>query len=175
MLGAAGGTGLAAVELGLLMGAKVIACASSADKLAFARRHGASIGINYGEDDLAQALARESAPTGADVIYDPVGGRYGLAAGLAALDAIAWHGRFLVIGFAAGEIPKLPLDLLQRKGCQAVGVFWGSWVARNRDRHRANMVDLARWCAEGRLSALSMRPIRWRQPPRRSSNRLPAR
>jgi NADPH:quinone reductase len=149
VLGAAGGTGLAAIELGHLMGARVIACASSADKLAFARQHGAHRAINYAEEDLKLALQRETAAAGADVIYDPVGGPYAPAA----LEAIAWQGRFLVIGFASGEIPKLPLDVVGRQGCQVVGVFWGSWVARNAAQHRANMVDVACWCAEGRLSA----------------------
>jgi NADPH:quinone reductase len=149
VLGAAGGTGLAAIELGALLGARVIAGASSADKLAFARRHGAHRSVNYAEVDLTEALKRETAPAGADVIYDPLGGPYAAAA----LEAIAWQGRFLVIGFAAGEIPKLPLDLVLRKGCQVVGVFWGAWVARQAALHRAHMVDIARWCAEGRLSA----------------------
>lgn len=149
VLGAAGGTGLAAVELGRLMGARVIAGASSADKLAFARQHGAHRGINYAEADLTPALARATGPAGADVIYDPIGGPYAAAA----LEAIAWQGRFLVIGFAAGEIPRVPLDLILRKGCQVVGVFWGAWAARNAARHRANMVDIARWCAQGALSA----------------------
>ncbi|HXW30861.1 MAG TPA: NADPH:quinone oxidoreductase family protein [Xanthobacteraceae bacterium] len=149
VLGAAGGTGLAAIELGVLLGARVIAGASSAEKLAFARQHGAHRTINYAEVDLTEALARETAPTGADVIYDPVGGPYAAAA----LEAIAWQGRFLVIGFAAGQIPKLPLDLVLRKGCQVVGVFWGAWVARHAVRHRAHMADIAGWCAEGRLSA----------------------
>jgi NADPH:quinone reductase len=149
VLGAAGGTGLAAIELGALLGARVIAGASSADKLAFARQHGAHRSVNYAEVDLTEALKRETAPAGADVIYDPLGGPYAAAA----LEAIAWQGRFLVIGFAAGEIPKLPLDLVLRKGCQVVGVFWGAWVARQAALHRAHMVDIARWCAEGRLSA----------------------
>jgi NADPH:quinone reductase len=149
VLGAAGGTGLAAIELGALLGARVIAGASSAEKLAFARQHGAHRTINYAEVDLTRALARETAPTGADVIYDPLGGPYAAAA----LEAIAWQGRFLVIGFATGEIPKLPLDLVLRKGCQVVGVFWGAWVTRNAALHRAHMVDIAGWCAEGRLSA----------------------
>ncbi|HEV3183717.1 MAG TPA: NADPH:quinone oxidoreductase family protein, partial [Xanthobacteraceae bacterium] len=108
VLGAAGGTGLAAIELGKLMGARVIACASSADKLAFAREHGADEAINYGEDDLKEALRRVTDGRGVDVVYDPVGGAYAEAA----LRSIAWGGRFLVIGFAAGEIPKLPLNLV---------------------------------------------------------------
>jgi NADPH:quinone reductase len=149
VLGAAGGTGLAAIELGRLMGARVIAGASSPDKLAFARQHGAHATINYVAQDLTQALERETGPSGADVIYDPLGGPYAAAA----LEAIAWQGRFLVIGFATGEIPKLPLDLVRRKGCQVVGVFCGGWVARNTALHRANMVDIARWCAQGALSA----------------------
>jgi NADPH:quinone reductase len=149
VLGAAGGTGLAAIELGRLMGARVVACASSADKLAFARQHGAHQTIDYTVEDLEEALRRESGPAGADVIYDPVGGPYARAA----LGAIAWQGRFLVIGFAAGEIPKLPLNLVLLHGCQVVGVFWGSWARRNPAQHRANMADIARWCADGLLSA----------------------
>lgn len=149
VLGAAGGVGLAAVELGKLMGARVIACASSAEKIAFARRHGADDGIDYGKDDLKEALRRATDDRGADVIYDPVGGPYSEAA----LRSIAWLGRFLVIGFAAGEIPKLPLNLVLLKGCDVLGVFWGSWIERDRKGHRANTEQLLAWCAEGKLSS----------------------
>ena len=127
VLGASGGTGLAAVELGKLMRARVIACASSAEKIAFARKHGADDGIDYGSEDLKEALRGITQGRGADVIYDPVGGAYAEAA----LRSIAWQGRFLVVGFAAGEIPKLPLNLVLLKGCDVIGVFWGSWIERD--------------------------------------------
>ena len=149
VLGASGGVGLAAVELGQLMGARVIACASSDDKLAFARRHGADETVNYATSDLRDALKTLGGEHGIDVIYDPVGGSYAEAA----LRAIAWEGRFLVVGFAAGEIPKLPLNLVLLKSCDIRGVFWGSWTEREPDEHRANMADLVRWSAEGKLSA----------------------
>jgi NADPH2:quinone reductase len=149
VLGAAGGTGLAAIELGKLMGARVIACASSADKLAFARAHGADEAINYGEEDLKEALRRVTDGRGVDVVYDPVGGPYAEAA----LRSIAWGGRFLVIGFAAGEIPKLALNLVLLKGCDVRGVFWGQFTERFPEKHRANMVELVQWCADGKLSA----------------------
>jgi NADPH2:quinone reductase len=126
VLGASGGVGLASVELGKLMGARVIACASSADKVAFARAHGADEGIDYGTEDLKEALRHLTGGRGADVIYDPVGGLYTEAA----LRSIAWQGRFLVVGFAAGGIPKLPLNLVLLKGCDVFGVLWGSWSER---------------------------------------------
>jgi NADPH2:quinone reductase len=149
VLGASGGVGLAAVELGRLMGARVIACASSADKIEFARAHGADEGIDYGKDDLKEALRRLTGGRGPDVIYDPVGGAYAEAA----LRAIAWLGRFLVVGFAAGDIPKLPLNLVLLKGCDVLGVFWGSWIERDPAGHRANTEKLLAWAAEGKLSS----------------------
>ncbi|MGB7689627.1 MAG: NADPH:quinone oxidoreductase family protein, partial [Pseudolabrys sp.] len=149
VLGASGGAGLAAVELGKLMRARVIACASSAEKIAFARKHGADDGIDYGSEDLKDALRRVTQGRGADVIYDPVGGAYAEAA----LRSIAWKGRFLVVGFAAGEIPKLPLNLVLLKGCDVLGVFWGSWIERDPGGHRANTEQLLAWCAEWRLSS----------------------
>ncbi|HEV2955704.1 MAG TPA: NADPH:quinone oxidoreductase family protein [Xanthobacteraceae bacterium] len=149
VLGAAGGTGLAAIELGKVMGARVIACASSADKLAFAQEHGADVTINYGEDDLKEALRRVTDGRGADVVYDPVGGPYAEAA----LRSIAWGGRFLVIGFAAGDIPKLPLNLVLLKGCDVRGVFWGQFTERYPEQHRANMADVLGWAVDGKLSA----------------------
>src|SRR5207302_3902547 len=108
VLGAAGGTGLAAIELGKLMGARIIACASSAEKLAFAREHGADEAINYAQEDLKDALRRVTDGKGVDVVYDPVGGSFAEPA----VRALAWGGRFLVIGFAAGEIPKIPTNLV---------------------------------------------------------------
>jgi NADPH2:quinone reductase len=149
VLGASGGTGLAAIELGKLMGARVIACASSDDKLAFCRERGADDVINYATADLKDALRKATGGKGADVIYDPVGGAYAEAA----LRSIAWQGRFLVIGFAAGEIPKIPLNLALLKGCDIVGVFWGAFIERDPKGHQSNMADLVRWAAEGKLSA----------------------
>jgi NADPH2:quinone reductase len=149
VLGASGGVGLAAIELGKLMGARVIACASSAEKIKFACEHGADDGIDYGKDDLKEALRRVTDGRGADVIYDPVGGPYSEAA----LRSIAWLGRFLVIGFAAGEIPKLPLNLVLLKGCDVLGVFWGSWIERDPAGHRANTEQLLDWVAQGKLSS----------------------
>ena len=149
VLGASGGVGIAAVELGKIMGARVIACASSDDKLAFARKHGADETINYAKDDLKEALRRVTGSKGADVIYDPVGGPYAEPA----LRSIAWKGRFLVVGFAAGEIPKIPLNLALLKGCDIVGVFWGSFIERDPDGHRANTEQLLAWCVQGKLSA----------------------
>jgi NADPH:quinone reductase len=149
VLGASGGVGLAAVELGKVMGARVIACASSEDKLAFARRHGADEAVNYGSGDLRDGLKRLGGEHGIDVVYDPVGGPYTEAA----LRSLAWYGRFLVVGFAAGDIPKLPLNLVLLKACDVRGVFWGSWSEREPAAHRANTADLVRWCAEGKLSA----------------------
>lgn len=149
VLGASGGAGLAAVELGKVMGARVIACASSADKIAFAQKHGADEGIDYGSEAVKDALKRATAGRGADVIYDPVGGAYTEAA----LRAIAWQGRLLVVGFAAGDIPKLPLNLVLLKGCDVLGVFWGSWIQRNPAGHRANTEQLMHWCLEGKLSS----------------------
>ena len=149
VLGAAGGTGLAAVELGKILGARVIACASSDDKLAFAREHSADDGVNYASEDLREALRKLGGEHGIDVVYDPVGGRYAEPA----LRSLAWEGRFLVVGFAAGEIPKLPLNLVLLKSCDVRGVFVGPWTKRAPAEHRANTADLVRWCAEGRLSA----------------------
>jgi NADPH:quinone reductase len=149
VLGASGGVGIAAVELGKIMGARVIACASSDEKLAFAREHGADEAVNYAKDDLKEALRRATGGNGVDVIYDPVGGPYAEPA----LRSIAWKGRFLVVGFAAGEIPKIPLNLALLKGCDIVGVFWGSFIERDPAGHRANTEQLLQWCAQGKLSA----------------------
>ena len=148
VLGASGGVGIAAVELGRLMGARVIACASSDDKLAFAKRHGADATVNYASADLRNALKELGGEHGIDVIYDPVGGAYAEAA----LRSIAWQGRFLVVGFAAGDIPKLPLNLVLLKSCDVRGVFWGSWTERRPNEHRANMSEIVQWAAQGKLS-----------------------
>jgi NADPH2:quinone reductase len=149
VLGASGGTGLAAIELGKIMGARVIACASAPEKIAFAREHGADDGIDYATEDLKEALRRATGGKGPDVIYDPVGGQYAEPA----LRAIAWKGRYLVVGFAAGEIPKLPFNLMLLKGCDVMGVFWGSFIERDLAGHRANTAQLLAWCADGKLSS----------------------
>lgn len=147
VLGAAGGVGLAAVELGRVMGARVIAAASSDEKLELCRAHGADETINYSTEDLKAQLRELTGGAGPDVVYDPVGGAYSEAA----LRSTAWNGRFLVIGFAAGEIPRVPLNLALLRGCSIVGVFWGSFVVREPDRHRANVAELVDWWAQGRL------------------------
>ncbi|MFA5899927.1 MAG: NADPH:quinone oxidoreductase family protein [Hyphomicrobium sp.] len=148
VLGAAGGAGLAAVEIAKLMGARVIAVASSEEKLAVCRAHGADEAVNYGGADLKQGLRALTGGRGVDVVYDCVGGD----SSEAAMRAIAWKGRFLVVGFASGEIPKIPLNLLLLKGCEAVGVFWGEAVKRDPAGHRANMAQVLSWTAEGRLN-----------------------
>ena len=149
MLGAAGGTGLAAIELGKIMGARVIACASADEKLAFARAHGADETVNYATEDLRNALKRLGGEHGVDVVYDPVGGPYAEPA----VRSLGLAGPLSVVGFAAGEIPKLPLNLVLLKGCDIRGVFWGAWTKREPQAQRELMTDIVRWCAEGKLSA----------------------
>ena len=149
VLGASGGVGIAAVELGALMGARVIACASSQDKIDFAKGLGATEGVDYSKANLRDELKRLTGGRGVDVIYDPVGGDFTEAA----LRAIAWKGRHLVVGFAAGPIPKPPLNLALLKGCDIVGVFWGDFVRREPGLHKENMADLVRWAAAGTLRA----------------------
>ena len=137
VLGASGGTGLAAVELGKMMGARVIACASSDEKLAFARAHGADETVNYANENFRDALRRLGGEHGIDVVYDPVGGPYAEPA----VRSLAWQGRYLVVGFAAGEIPKLPLNLVLLKGCDIRGVFWGAWGKREPQAQHALMAE----------------------------------
>ena len=149
VLGASGGVGLAAIEIGKLMGARVIACASSPEKLAFAQQHGADEVIDYSKEDLKEALRRLTDGNGVDVVYDPVGGPYSEPA----LRAMAWLGRFLVIGFAAGEIPKLPLNLVMLKSCDVRGVLWGGWTERDVAGYRASTEQLIAWAAQGKLSS----------------------
>ncbi len=138
VLGAAGGVGLSAVELGAAMGARVIAAASSDEKLDVARAHGAQEGINYTSEDLKTRIKELTGGAGANVIYDPVGGDLAEAA----FRGVAWDGCYLVIGFAAGPIPKLPLNLPLLKGASVVGVFWGSWTKREPAAHAQNMQEL---------------------------------
>ena len=147
VLGAAGGVGLSAVELGAAMGARVIAAASSEQKLAIAAEHGAEIGIDYSKEDLKNRIKELTDGAGANVIYDPVGGELAEAA----FRGIAWEGRHLVIGFASGPIPKLPLNLPLLKGAAAVGVFWGSWTKREPEAHKQNMVELFELFTEGAI------------------------
>jgi NADPH2:quinone reductase len=148
VLGASGGVGIAAVEIGKLMGARVIACASSAEKLAFARKLGADETIDYSREDLKIRLRELTDGRGVDVIYDPVGGPYSEPA----LRSMAWEGRFLVIGFAAGEIPKIPLNLVLLRSCDVRGVAWGAWTDRDLAEHRKNTEQVIAWEAQGKLS-----------------------
>jgi NADPH2:quinone reductase len=147
VLGASGGVGLAAVEIGKAMGARVIACASSDDKLAFARSYGATETINYATEDFRARLKVLTGGKGVDVVYDPVGGPLTELA----LRSLAWKGRLLVIGFASGEIPKPPLNLTLLKGCDIRGVYWGEFVAREPEAHRDNMSQLLSWAESGAL------------------------
>lgn len=153
VLGAAGGVGLAAVEIGKALGARVIAAASSAEKLAVCRAHGADALINYVEEDLRAAIKRETDGKGPDVIYDPVGGRFAEPA----FRSIAWRGRYLVIGFADGEIPALPLNLPLLKGASLVGVFWGEFARREPKNNLAGLAELMGWMKEGRIKPLISR------------------
>lgn len=149
VLGAAGGAGLAAVEIGSLLGARVIACASSPDKLALARAHGASEAIDYAADDVRAALKRLTGGKGVEVLYDTVGGDLAEPA----VRSMGWGGRYLVVGFAGGAIPRIPLNLLLLKGCDLRGVFWSEFVRREPQAHRANMERLLSWAEAGRIRA----------------------
>lgn len=147
VLGAAGGVGLAAIEIGKALGARVIAAASTEEKLAICRAHGADETINYSSEDLREAIKRCTGGQGPDVVYDPVGGGYTEPA----FRSIGWRGRYLVIGFANGEIPKLPLNLPLLKGASVVGVFWGEFIRREPAAHQAAMQALLRWHGEGKI------------------------
>jgi len=149
VLGASGGVGLAAVEMGVALGARVIACASSAEKLDFALQHGAEKVIDYSMEDLKAALKQRTDGNGVDCVYDAIGGAYSEAA----LRAMAWNGRLLVVGFASGEIPKIPLNLTLLKGSAILGVYWGEFVKREPEAHRKNMAQIFDWAAKGVLSA----------------------
>jgi len=153
VLGAAGGVGLAAVGLGAAMGARVVAAASSQEKVDLAMKHGASAGVVYPTGALDRAAAKtlsnefkEACGGGADVVYDAVGGDYAEAA----LRAIAWEGRFLVVGFPAG-IPSIPLNLALLKGCQIVGVFWGSFAERDPAENQRNGAELVDMYGSGKI------------------------
>jgi NADPH2:quinone reductase len=148
VLGASGGVGLAAVELGKLMGATVIAAASTDEKLELCREYGAEQTINYSKVDLKKTIKELTDNKGVDVIYDPVGGEYSEAA----FRGMAWDGRFLVVGFAAGSIPKIPLNLPLLKGASLVGVFWGGFAMGNPKANMQNTMTLMQWYDEGKLS-----------------------
>jgi NADPH:quinone reductase len=147
VLGAAGGVGLTAVELGKVLGATVIAAASSDEKLALCKEYGAEYTINYTTENIKDKVKEITEGKGVDVIYDPVGGPLAEQA----LRAIGWEGRYLVIGFASGEIPKIPLNLTLLKSCQIVGVFWGAFAQKFPGRNMQQVTQLIQWCNEGTL------------------------
>ena len=147
VLGAAGGVGISAIEIGKALGARVIAAASSDEKLKVCREHGADETINYETEDLREGIKRTTGGKGPDVIYDPVGGKYAEPA----FRSIGWRGRYLVIGFANGQIPALPLNLMLLKGASVVGVFWGDYVRREPQSNAADMQDMMALLAKGVL------------------------
>lgn len=148
VLGAAGGVGTAAIQLGKLLGARVIAAAGSPEKLAFCKAQGADEVVNYRAEDLKERLKTLTGGRGVDVAYDPVGGPYAEPA----LRAMGWGGRYLVVGFASGEIPRIPLNLTLLKGCQIVGVFWGMFAMRAPEQNHAHAARVLSWMAEGKLT-----------------------
>jgi len=147
VLGAAGGVGIAAIEIGKALGLRVVACASSEDKLAVCREHGADETIDYSKEDLREGIKRATGGKGVDVIYDPVGGPYAEAA----LRSSSWRARFLAIGFAGGEIPKVPLNLPLLMERSIIGVYWGEWTRRTPAEFAASVRELAEWYAQGKL------------------------
>jgi NADPH2:quinone reductase len=150
VLGAAGGVGLAAVEIGNVLGARVIAAASSKEKLDACRGRGADEVIEYTTEDLRTRIKDLTGGSGVDVVYDPVGGPYAEPA----VRGMAWGGRYLVIGFAAGDIPRIPLNLPLLKSCSIVGVFYGAFTMREPARHAELSAELLGWLAEGRIRPL---------------------
>ncbi len=150
VLGASGGVGLAAVEIGKAMGARVIAAASNADKLAVAKAAGADALIDYSQASLKDEIKRLTDGQGADVIFDPVGGELFDQA----VRGLAWNGRLLVVGFASGSIPQLAANLVLLKGAAVMGVFWGSFAQRQPEDNAANFQQLFAWHAEGKLKPL---------------------
>jgi NADPH2:quinone reductase len=148
VLGAAGGVGITAVEIAKAMGARVIAAASSEEKLAFAREAGADETINYSEQPLKETVKELTGGKGVDVVYDPVGGELAQQA----LRSLAWHGRYLVIGFASGDIPKFPINITLLKEASIIGVWWGTWSHHNPKDSIRNMMELAAMVAKGELT-----------------------
>jgi len=147
VLGAAGGVGIAAIEIGKALGARVIAGASSDEKLAACREHGADATIDYAREEVRERIRELTEGKGVDVVLDPVGGPLTEPA----LRSTAWRGRLLVVGFAAGEIPKIPLNLPLLKGCSIVGVYWGDFARREHAAFVESMTQLGRWYGEGKL------------------------
>ncbi len=147
ILGAAGGVGTAAIQIAKAVGARVIAAASTDEKCAMCQTLGADATINYSTQNLRDALKSLTAGKGPDVVYDPVGGDFAEPA----FRSIAWRGRYLVVGFAAGPIPSLPLNLALLKGASIVGVFWGDYARREPASNAAMMAELARWYGEGKI------------------------
>jgi NADPH2:quinone reductase len=147
VLGASGGVGLAAIEIGKALGARVIAAASTTEKLAVCKDHGADELINYESEDMKARLKELTGGKGVDVVYDPVGGPFSEIA----LRSTGWRGRFLVIGFANGEIPKIPLNLTLLKGSSIIGVFWGAYVQREPQNSHNDLVVLFDWLQKGKL------------------------
>jgi NADPH2:quinone reductase len=150
VLGAGGGVGLAAVEIGKLLGMHVIAAASSTEKLDAARERGADETINYTNEDLRERVKALTNGRGVDVVYDPVGGDFSEPA----LRSVGWRGRYLVVGFAAGDIPKIPINLLLLKGSSLVGVFWGEFVRREPKLNAENMKQLFTWLGQRKIHPL---------------------
>ena len=148
VLGAAGGVGTTAIELGKLMGAKVIAAASSAEKLELCKQLGADEVINYNEVSLKDTVKELTGGKGVDVVYDPVGGDYAEPA----IRSMGWNGRYLVIGFASGPIPKIPLNMTLLKGCSLVGVFWGRFTVEEPEQNRKNIGELWELFESGKIS-----------------------
>lgn len=157
ILGASGGVGQAAIEVAKAVGARVIACASGADKLAFCRKVGADETVDYDAEDLKLRLKELTGGRGVDVVYDAVGDKYAEPA----VRATGWRGRYLVVGFAAGEIPRIPLNLLLLKGCDLRGVFWGDHLVREPEAFKREMATIMGWVAEGRIvpHIHSVRPL----------------
>jgi NADPH2:quinone reductase len=147
VLGASGGVGLAAIQLAKVMGAKVIAAASTEAKLAVCSQYGADAIVNYSDDNWREQVKVLTEGKGVDVVYDAVGGHYAEPA----LRSMAWNGRYLVVGFAAGDIPKIPLNLPLLKGCAVVGVFWGEFAMRQKKDNQANMMQLFGWLMQGKI------------------------
>lgn len=161
VLGAGGGVGLAAVEIGKLLGMRVIAAASSAEKLAAARGRGADETIDYSHEDLRERIKALTEGRGVDVVYDPVGGEFAEPA----LRSVGWRGRYLVVGFAAGDIPKIAINLLLLKGSSLVGVFWGEFVRREPALNAENMALLFAWLQERKIRPLISRRYPLSQAP----------
>ncbi|MBT8139903.1 MAG: NADPH:quinone oxidoreductase family protein [Gammaproteobacteria bacterium] len=151
VLGAAGGVGVTAIQIAKAMGAKVIAAASTEEKLDFAEQVGADMRINYSTENLKQRLKELTDGKGVDVIYDPVGGDYTEQA----YRSIAWYGRYLVIGFASGPIPKLPLNLPLLKCGDIIGVFWGSWAMRDPKAAQQNFLELLQMIEQGKFAPIT--------------------